>query len=152
MNEQIEQRFYNKIDKTESCWNWNAHRNIYGYGRIRALNKDYTAHRMSWLIHHGEIPKGLFVCHKCDNRACVNPEHLFLGTAQDNAIDRNRKGRHRDDRGEKHPCAKLNNAQVLSIRSKLDAGIQGKILAKEFNISRMTISNIKLGKQWSSVR
>lgn len=152
MNEQIVKRFFNKVDKSEGCWNWTALRSKQGYGRLTALRKDYTAHRMSWIIHNGEIPEGLFVCHRCDNPSCVNPDHLFLGNAKDNAIDRNHKNRHRDDNGDKHPCAKLSNSQVLDIRKKLEQGIQGKKLAKEFNISRMTISNIKLGKKWKSVQ
>lgn len=148
----LEQRFYSKVTIKDGCWHWNAHKSKSGYGRLTIQSKEYTAHRLSWMIHYGEIPYGLFVCHKCDNPSCTNPEHLFLGTAKDNAIDRNRKNRHRDDSGEKHPSAKLTNRDVIHIRRRLEQGIQGKTLAQEFGVSRMTISNIKTGRKWSSVQ
>ena len=110
------------------------------------------AHRISWEIHNGEIPENLWVLHKCDNPPCVNPEHLFLGTPRDNVIDKVKKGRHRDDNGEKHPMAKLKDKDVRYIRRKLSDGIQGKDLAKQFNVCRMTISNIKTGRKWRSVQ
>lgn len=148
---QLDQRFFNKVHITGGCWNWIAHRNKAGYGRITVMKKDCTAHRISWMLHHGEIPQGLFVCHHCDNPSCVNPEHLFLGTAKDNAIDRNLKGRNRDDNGEKHPCAKLTQLNVMDIREKLHSGVLCRDLAKEFNVSDSTIRNIKHGRKWRSL-
>ncbi len=64
-----------------------------GYGKIKFKGKDYRAHRLSYIIKNGEIPSSIFVCHKCDNPPCINPDHLFLGTAKDNALDRKNKGR-----------------------------------------------------------
>lgn len=88
------QRFWNKVEKTDGCWLWTASKNRQGYGYFRFDGKMMKAHRMAWLLVHGEIPEGMLVCHTCDNPSCVNPEHLWLGTNQDNQNDMNAKGRH----------------------------------------------------------
>lgn len=104
-----EELFWQKVDKKsdDECWEWLASKNNKGYGQFRN-NKNTMAHRYSWELHNGEIPKiddypyTMSVCHSCDNPGCVNPNHLFLGTAKDNAIDRDLKGRHRCGKGINH--------------------------------------------------
>jgi hypothetical protein len=91
----VEERFFDKIIVGESCWDWSAKKDKNGYGRFspNGMNSQMPAHRFSWELHNGPIPEGMFVCHRCDNPSCTNPEHLFLGTPQDNMSDKVAKGR-----------------------------------------------------------
>lgn len=111
------QDFWARVDKKDSnqCWNWlgNIHKKS-GYGAYCSNYKSFTAHRYSYILAFGEILNNLCVLHKCDNRKCVNPNHLFLGNRHDNAIDMVNK--HRGLHGSRHPSSKLNEEKVLEIR------------------------------------
>ena len=103
MAKTTEERFWEKVAKLRSgCWEWTAACSSYGYGTFFFEGRNQPAHRVSWVLHRGPIPDGLLVCHTCDNPPCVNPAHLFLGTHQDNAEDKVKKGRH--TWGEKTHC------------------------------------------------
>jgi len=92
-----EERFWAKVQKTLSCWLWMGKpRNEWGYGQMRVNGKKEYPHRFSYILHNGSIPDGLVVCHSCDNPACVNPNHMFLGTHEDNMRDMRAKGRQND--------------------------------------------------------
>jgi hypothetical protein len=111
------------------------------------------AHRYSWELHFGPVPAGLQVCHHCDNRGCVRPDHLFLGTPADNTRDMCEKGRqgHRSSPGEKNGFAKLTNDQVLEIRRRTANGETGTTLARELGVSNSAISGIVLRKSWRHI-
>src|SRR5271170_6305273 len=108
-SEKVKKRFWEKVAfiPFHSCYEWTASKHINGYGWFRMKDKMAKAHRISWEIHFGEIPKGLGVLHACDNPSCVRPEHLFLGTQQDNAIDMIKKGR---------GTARFTDIDILKIR------------------------------------
>ena len=93
----LQERFLDKVELIpfHSCWEWNGYRNYQGYGTIRHKGKSLMAHRVSLELRGIKIPEKMFVCHKCDNPGCVNPDHLFIGSCLDNAIDRDKKGRGR---------------------------------------------------------
>jgi hypothetical protein len=138
----LEERFWLKVNIIDlsSCWEWTGNKNRDGYGRIPYHNKSMRAHRMAWIFAHGDIPKGMFVCHHCDNPACVNPSHLFLGTQKDNIKDRDFKNRQSRQVGELSPSHKLNKQNVLEIRSSSES--ERKLGAK-FGVSHTVIGQIK---------
>ncbi len=146
------ERFFSKyvINLETNCWNWTDKLEGGGYGRIRVQNKRYQAHRYSWLTHRGPIPRGLNVLHKCDNPACVNPDHLFIGTHMDNMADKYMKGRENYALGIFHSQAKLTEEAVRSIRAEAGITSQRK-LAKRFGVSQSVISNITTHKTWKEV-
>lgn len=109
-------RFWEKVEKTEDgCWLWMFSLNKKGYGKYSIKNGWMFAHRFVWEITYGPIPDGMFVLHECDTPACCRPDHLFLGTHQDNMTDRAAKGR---GLGEKNQNTKLTDAQVATIRQE----------------------------------
>lgn len=142
----------NKTPDTSSCIEWQGTLTR-GYGRFKLDSKTHQAHRISWLIHHKEMPD-LMVLHKCDNRKCVNPHHLFLGTAKTNYDDARAKGRAyvggttNPQFGEDNPASKLTKEAVQEIRLAIQSGSTISAIARVFNVSRGTVRNIRDKKNW----
>ena len=137
---------------SDGCWIWISSLDADGYGYFKGEMlgvKHKKAHRFSWSFHNeSQIPAGVLVLHSCDKRACVNPDHLRLGTQAENISDRDSRGRMADMRGEKGPRAKLTASQVLEIKSLLETTTDGD-LAIKFGVARTTISSIKHGHTWA---
>jgi len=146
-------RFEKYVVKQEGCWDWKGCIHRSGYAPMLFLNpgQQKNAHIVSWILHNGEVPKGLWVLHKCDNRKCTNPEHLFLGTAKDNTDDKDRKNRGNHAHGESHTHAILTVEKVKEIRKKLSMGITMKRLSEEYNISSGALYAIKKNTTWKHV-
>ena len=154
----LEERFWPKVNKNGpvpkhcpelgKCWIWTAAKMRHGYGMIAVKwikRRAEGAHRASWVMANGPIPNKLHVLHKCDNRPCVNPSHLFLGTKKDNMIDAVKKGR--VHLGELHGMTKLTWKDVNVIRS-LSAFFPQSKIARQFSSSQSTVSNILSRKTW----
>ena len=151
----MEWRFWKRVDKEGlihpvygQCWRWTGHKMKSGYGSFTAG----LAHRYSWLLHCGEVPEGLSVLHHCDNRECVNPGHLFLGTQQDNLADMRSKGH--QVRGETQGGSKLTDGQVREIRSRYKRYSHkhgSGALAREFGIGEVEIWRIVKRQRWAHV-
>lgn len=145
--------FEKNVIKKDGCWDWSGTIHHGGYTQMKYTEK-YLAtggHRISWIIHNGEIPKGQWILHKCDNKKCTNPEHLFLGSARDNVIDKLNKGRANTPHGIGHIHAKLDDEKVREIRKLLAMGVTMPRLSKDFDVSKSVIQAIKYGKTWKHV-
>lgn len=151
--------FMTYFDKVEStgCWIWNKATKMssdkngsqWVYGAFCMNGEQIASHRASWILFRGDIPRGHFVCHKCDVTRCVNPDHLFTGTPKDNTTDMVQK--HRHQHGERHGNAKLDREKVAQIKKLLAAGGGNIEIGNKFNVSDATIYGIAKGRTWRHV-
>ena len=154
MNQKTINRFWSYVEKTDGCWLWTGgcFQNVCKskYGQFSVNRHPVKAHRFSWELHNGSIPEGMHVLHRCDVGNCVNPDHLWLGTHQDNMDDMMRKGRRapslKIEPGEKCPAHKLTDQAVLEIRR---SGMSARKLASAFGVGRSTIRHILSRRTWS---
>jgi hypothetical protein len=153
-------RFWMQVDCSggpDACWLWIGYLRSNGYGSIRINGKEYKTHRVSYFLEHGRIPNDMWVLHRCDVRACINPRHLFVGTPKDNSQDAVRKGRNARLYGERNGKAKLTRRQVKSIKQMLKDKADGKCdlrqceIARYHGVSPATVSYLKNGGRWDHV-
>ena len=136
----------------DSCWEWAGYVNQQGYGVIRKRQVGIAAHRLAFEHWNGSIPQGLVIRHSCDNRRCVQPKHLLLGTPADNNRDMMSRGRHNTARGVDQPGSKLTDTQVVEIRSRYESGgIKQSELSIEYGVAQSLISLIVRRKAWKHV-
>lgn len=145
-------RFWEKVNIGNffECWEWSSSCYSNGYGAFGTKNKSNTAHRTAYYLHYNIEPGNLNVCHKCDNRKCCNPYHLFLGTPAENAADMASKGR--AARGNKQPNSILSPEKVVAIKKRISEGEFQKNLAKEYGVTLSTISAVWKGKSWKHIK
>ena len=153
-HQSTEERFWFYVDKSDvdGCWIWKGVIEKKGYGQFKAFAKSLKAHRCSYEFSYGRIPESMLVCHTCDNRACVNPDHLFLGTDSDNMRDMSNKGRGKIPAewmyGDRHPSTKLSEQDVKNVRELYSTGLYTyKEMADIYMVSFQLIGMIVKGKR-----
>lgn len=146
----LAERFWRLVRKADPCWEWTGGIDSSGYGVTRPGGSaaKIRAHRASWIMANGPIPPTLSVCHRCDNRRCVRPDHLFLGTASENSLDRHAKGR--DASGTAMPQSKLTPDSIREIRALSALGC--RVLAMRFGVSPGTVRFVLKGQTWKHIK
>jgi hypothetical protein len=147
----VAERFWARVERLgpDDCWEWVGSRNNCGRGQLSIEGKVYTAPRVAWELHTGTAPGSLWVLHTCDNPACCNPAHLFLGTAKDNTQDMMRKGRARFYQwGGEPTCAKLKAWQSPYVRTLREAGVPVTDIARAYGVKRGAIYRLTTGRSW----
>ena len=159
-------RFWAKVAKSEQCWEWTGALWGGGYGLVRVETVGWPAHRLSWFMAYGPIPSGLQVLHRCDNRRCVRPEHLFLGTQADNMRDMAAKGRNPIQRtpghlekmraavgprprGVNHRRSTLKPKDLERLRALRATGLSQQAIADQLGVHQTTVSRVLLGQTYS---
>lgn len=151
----LKQKLEENCKWNAQCQEWTGFKDSDGYGKIsvtlNAKERPLSVHRVSWMIHIGNIPEGMCICHHCDNPACFRPEHLFLGTQQDNMDDKMNKKRHRTPKGESTWNVKITEFQAKEIFSLKNSGITSHDLAKKYNTAASNIRQIWQKRSWKHI-
>lgn len=141
-------RFWRKVEKSDGCWLWRGARNQSGYGHLKVAGEWWIAHRRAWVLAGHELPADRDLCHRCDNPACVRPNHMFVGTRADNMRDAKAKGRTAS--GERHGRSRLSAEVVRELRRVRNAdGLTYKALGARFGISPQHAHYIVTQRYWN---
>lgn len=143
--------FSKKFVRSNGCWLWNGGKNRDGYGQVRLKGRTEYAHRISWVIHNGPIPKGMCVCHQCDNPLCVRPDHLFLGTHAENMADMIAKNHVARFHGKEDTHTKLAKKDIRRMREQYLFGADRKDISLVFNVSISSVYAIVGRRTWRHV-
>ena len=143
-SEEISARFWRKVKKTRGCWIWQASSSSNGYGYFGIGRRTFRINRVAWKLANGTDPGAKHVCHTCDERSCVRPSHLWLGTRAENMRDM-------ADKGRAHPRAKLTEDDVVAILERLCTGEPPASIAPDFGVSRFAVQQIGRGMKWKRV-
>ena len=153
--EERKERFFSRVKKTDGCWEWIGSKTGFGHGRFYNGVKVVGAHRFSWALENGfeNLKAGFHICHKCNNPSCVNPDHLYQGTPQQNADDCTAAGRWKGPLGEKNSNARLTVDSVRYIlqHAKLKDNISQAECMIKFNVSQMCIQEVLIRRNWKHV-
>ena len=158
-------RFWSKVKKTNGCWIWLGGTDKDGYGTFSVNRVNQRAHRYSYMLAGNTLTDDQILCHTCDVPGCINPDHLFPGTHQDNATDRKNKGRYESisgknhyyaktlpkerRRGEQHSMVRINEKQAKEVKVRLDKGEMATSIARSIGVPRHIVYNIKYKTAWS---
>lgn len=149
----LAERFWERVDTSGDCWLWTGTGRGNGYGGLSVNGKNRSAHRIAWELTNGAIPDGLFVCHRCDNPACVRPEHLFLGTPRANIQDMMAKGRARfGDAPPGKGRATLTPESVREVRRLATQGQSQRALARRYGVRSSAIYKLLHGITWKNLK
>ena len=146
--------FWDKVDKTDTCWLWQASKDKHGYGQLTYHGRHRMAHHVAFELTHGAVPDGLVICHTCDTPGCVNPDHLYAGTHKQNTADmlERKRARHGRSPGSNNPSAKLTEADVLEIRWMYENGtLTNRAIAEHFGVTDALIGMIVKRKIWTHI-
>jgi hypothetical protein len=152
--------FWSKVDRSDgddACWVWLRAVDTSGYGVLKVWGRKVSAHRYSYELAYTSIPQGMLICHRCNNRLCVNPRHLYVCTSHQNVQDAIEAGTFSyapgkgSKPGEQNPSARLSADEVLNIYRRAWAGESSRKIAAMYGVSHKVVYHIKFGKKWSSV-
>ncbi len=150
----VDAKFDARVSRGDGCWEWTGTISTEGYGRYWANGRWWYAHRVAYEYLNGPLPGGIYVCHTCDNRKCLRPDHLFAGTIADNNRDMWSKGRGivngTSQPGESNPRSVLTQRDVDLIKRLVAAGVKQKVCANVFTVSSAAISDIVRGRRWAT--
>jgi hypothetical protein len=144
-----ETRFWDRVKRGVGCWEWQGYRPSDHYGKIYVNGQTHRVHRYSYMLHYGAIPPGLAVGHRCDNKGCVRPDHLYLTTLGDNVRDAVRTGL--IGKGVRSPLAAFTTADVHNIRALAAAGMSGSAIARQYGVWPRTVTMLLSGRRYADV-